>query len=179
LLNLQFFKKNWHWNVELAVVLLEKMHWVPIRLKNGSRSLGQRCILLSIFWPSILQKFYMFPRKVPKFPTKWANRETWKIQLALGLKKNLGARSFEIVGPRFFWKRESTPDYQWNIPWEKGYDKCYGPFVRRLANMGCQGCTCSWKLGHYEPVALLWELCKATIVGQVPAIHCKVTTVDW
>jgi hypothetical protein len=45
--------------------------------------------------------------------------------------------------------------------------------------MGCRGCTCSWKRGHYEPVALLWELCKATIVGQVPAIDCKVTTVDW
>jgi hypothetical protein len=35
------------------------MHWVAIRLKNGSRSLGQRCILLSIY----LQKFYVFPRK--------------------------------------------------------------------------------------------------------------------
>jgi hypothetical protein len=98
-LNIQFLKKHWHWNVELAVVLAEKMHWVPIRLKNGSRSLGQRCILLRMYWPSILQKFYVFPRnywpsilqkfyvfpcKVPKFPTKWANHETWKIQLVLG-----------------------------------------------------------------------------------------------
>jgi hypothetical protein len=91
------------------VALFEKIHWVPIRLKNGSRSLGQRCILLSIYWPSILQKFYVFPHKVPKFPTKWANCETLKIQPVLGFKKNRGAGSFEIVGPQIFLKKRIYP----------------------------------------------------------------------